>query len=128
MKRLLTEDLKPDFMEYAIRRKKNRPWDMKVNYLTEEILSRMFDFYVRHKLTVRDNARTYWFKSEKRQDECLGYSGYSINERDDVEGMIDNLFHEVWCKAEWCARGKNGWYEDVCKQDIGVAEFNKICG
>lgn len=128
MKRKLTEDLKPDFMEYAIKRKAKYPFDMNITHLTEEILSRTFDFFVRHRLAVHDNAKSYWYKGGKIQDECLGYSGYSINERDNMDTMIDNLFHEVWCKAEWLARGKDSFYVDVCKQCLGVSEFNKICG
>lgn len=123
----LTEDIKPDFMYYAIGRRNRQPLDRNMNYLTDEILSRTFDFFVRHKLTVHDNAQSYWYKGGERQDECFGYSSYSINDRDDMDGIIDNLFHEVWCKAEWIARGKGSWYEDTCKQQIGASEFNKIC-
>lgn len=123
----LSEDMKPDFMKYAVDRKSRQPLDRNMNYLTNEVLSRTFDFFVRHELTVHDNAQSYWYRDGERQDECLGYSGYSINERDDTDGIIDNLFHEVWCKAEWIARSRRDGYIDVCKQIIGVTEFNEIC-
>lgn len=123
----LSEDMKPDFMIYAVERRDKQPLDRNMNYLTNEILSRTFDFFVRHRLTVHDNAQSYWFKGKERQDECLGYSGTSIGERDDINGIIENLLHEVWCKAEWIARSRRDGYEDVCKQSVGVSEYNKIC-
>lgn len=127
MKRQLTEDMKPDFMCYAIERRDKQPLDRHLNYLTEAILSSTFDYFVKHKLTVHDNAKSYWYKGGERQDECLGYSGSDVGFRDDMDGIVNNLFHEVWCKAEWIARGKGSWYEDVCKQAIGASDFMKIC-
>lgn len=119
--------MKPDFMVYAVERRDIQLRNRNMNYLTNKILSLTFDFFVRHRLTVHDNAQSYWFKGNKRQDECLGYSGTSIGERDDTNGIIKNLFHEVWCKAEWIARSRRDGYENICEQTIGVSEYKKIC-
>lgn len=127
MKKILDESMKPAFMRYAIERRNNHPIDMPLTYLTDKIFDRTFDYFVRHKLTIEANAKSYWYKSGEKQIECYGYSGRDINFRDDEDGIINNLFHEVWCKAEWAARGKGKEYEDVCKQYFGVQAYNKIC-
>lgn len=124
----LNENMRTDFLTYSLNRKSklnlnNRP----MNYLTESILDKTFSFMLQHKLTVEENAKSYYFQNGKANILCYGYSGCSINERDDTDGMMFNLFHEIFCKAEWIARSVIGGYSDVVKSTIGTINYNKIC-
>lgn len=113
------------FMEYANTRK-NCNKDYSYNYLNNDIFLKTFYYMLKHKLTVEENAKSYIYKNSKREILCYGYSGSDINCRDDESEMMDNLFHEIWCKAEWIARSQTQNYEDVVKQDIGIANYNYI--
>lgn len=90
-------------------------------YVTDAILEGVFDWFLKRKLTVQENAASWWYRNGKKEMECYGYSGYSINNRDDLDGMMWNMAHEIWCKAEWLARGlKEGWYINSCKEYFGM--------
>jgi hypothetical protein len=116
----ISEHMKHDFLEYSRERKaRNSKLDYNYDYLTENILSNMFDYMVKHKLTVHDNAKSYIIRNGKKDIFCYGYSGYSINERDNIAGMIENLYHETFCKAEWLARGIKSFYIDIVKEYFG---------
>ena len=124
-KLVLVENMRSDFMGYAINRKGK--YNIEYNYLTEKILNNTFSFFLSHKLTVTENATSYWYKNNKKEIECCGYSGIDINFRDDLEGMKDNLFHEVFCKAEWIARSiKETWYSETVKETIGSKNYYAI--
>ena len=121
----LCESMKNDFLEYAIyRRDHNKYYSFK--YLTKEILTKTFEYMLKHKLTVAENSKSWVCKNGKQEILCYGYSGPDINCRDDKEGMIENLFHEIWCKAEWIARSKIQSYTLIVKQDIGTINYNYI--
>lgn len=122
-KLILTENMRSEFLEYAINRKNKNNY----NYLTESILNNTFTFFLDHKLTVEANAKSYWYKNNKREIESFGYSGIDINFRDNIEGMKDNLYHEVFCKAEWIARSiKETWYSETVKETIGSKNYYAI--
>ena len=105
-------------MAYAKERKQN--CNRNLEYLTDQIFSNVYDFFTQHNLTVEANAKSYWNRSGQREMLCDGYSGYSAGTIDDDDTITYNLFHEVWCEAEWLARGKHeGWYESVVKQYFG---------
>lgn len=125
MKRLtLTENDRQGFLTYTKERIKNS--SKEYQYITESLLNNVFTFFLAHRLTVQENAVTFWYNNGKKEMECYGYSGFSINERDNETGMKDNLFHEVFCKTEWLARGlKDGWFLDTCKAYFGRS-FNQI--
>jgi len=120
----LQENQKENFISYAYERM-NRT-DKNYNYVTKSILENTFDFFFSHKLTGEENAKTYWYRNGKKEIECFGYSGSSINERDDIKGITENLFHEIFCKAEWIARSAKGNYADTCKSYFGNVNYNKI--
>ncbi len=126
LKLTLKENQKQDFITYAYNRMNRCSHIKNYNHVTKSILENTFDFFLNHKLTVEANAKSYWYKSGKIEMECYGYSGFSINERDDIEGITDNLYHEIFCKAEWIARSIIGGYVDTCKSYFGNANFNKI--
>jgi hypothetical protein len=119
MKKLtLIDNDREEFLIYSKERIKNSSKDYP--YITDSLLNNVFTFYIDHRLTVQENAVTYWYNNDKKEMECLGYSNYSINERDNEEGMKLNLFHEVFCKTEWLARGlKEEWFLDTCKAYFG---------
>lgn len=116
----LRQTNKEDFMEYAKNRRDKRTDFRNLSYLTDAILSNVYDFFLKNDLTVKANASSYWYRNGKIEMMCYGYSGYSINERDDFEGIVGNLFHEVWCKAEWLARSVlDDWYIDSVRAYFG---------
>lgn len=119
MKKLtLREDNRMEFMDYARMRMINSD----KNYDT--ILNNTFSFFLNHKLTVEENGKSYWTKNGKKEIECYGYSGASINERDNIEGMTYNLFHVLFCQAEWIARSiTESWYSDTVKETIGNKNY-----
>jgi hypothetical protein len=125
----LSETSKSEFMEYAKDRVARQT--LKVyTYLTDSILENMYDWFVDHNLTVEENAKSYYYKNGIKEILCCGYSGYSVNVRDDREGIIGNLFHEVWCEAEWLARSPNGevsGHLEAAKQTYG-REYKKLLG
>ena len=56
----------------------------------------------------------------------FGYSGVDANFRM-IQRHKENLFHEVFCKAEWIARSiRETWYNEVVKQTIGIKNYNQI--
>jgi hypothetical protein len=125
MKKLtLLENDRQEFIDYAKNRinKSIKP----LNYLTNNILHNTFTFFVNHKLTVEANARSYWYKNNKKEIECFGYSGRDINFRDDEEGIRDNLYHEIFCKAEWIARSNIDGYIQTVKGTIGIKNYKSI--
>lgn len=121
----LQENQKQDFLSYS----KNRIGKCSTknyHHLNESILEKTFDFMIKHKLTVEENARSYYFMSNRKEMLCYGYSGISINERDNIEGMIENLYHEAFCKAEWIARSAREGYQNIVKETIGNGNYNLI--
>ena len=120
MKKITIQDhQKNDFLNYAYEWM-NKNGDVKnYKHVTQSILEKTFDFFYKNKLTVEDNAKSYWYNNRKLEMICYGYSGISANERDDIEGMIDNLYHEIFCKAEWVSRGLKEGYSNVCKAYFG---------
>lgn len=125
LKLTLQENQMNTFIEYAYNRIGKNANVKDYNHITKSILENTFDFYLKHKLTVEDNAKSYWYNNGKKEIECYGYSGYSINERDDITGIIENLYHEIFCKAEWIARSIFGGYTETCKAYFGKA-YNQI--
>lgn len=122
----LVAGMKTDFMEYAMDRKvRNEATGRMMNYLTAETLERVFDFFVAHKLTADEKGRTYYTQTRREYLSC-GYSGYS--EGDSVEEMTENLFHDVWCQAEWFARGQVSFYQETTKAFFGSEWYNRILG
>lgn len=123
----LSEDMRNEFIDYSLDRINSCSHVKEYNYLTKNILNKTFTFFLNHKLTVEENAKSYWYMNNQKNMECCGYSGYSINEQDNEEGMIWNLFHEIFCKAEWIARStRDTWYQDVVKQTIGSKNYYTI--
>ena len=121
----LNENMKAAFLKYSNARK-NHDINHSYNYLNNDILLKTFDYMLKHRLTVEENAKTYIYKNNKRDMLCCGYSGSDINCRDDESEMVDNLFHEILCKAEWIARSKIQSYTLIVKQDIGTINYNYI--
>ena len=122
----LTEQEKQDFLDYAKQRINRCSHIKDYNHLTENILSKTFDFMVSHKLTVQENGSSYYIMSNSKEWLSLGYLGYSIGTIDSQEEMQENLFHEVFCKAEWIARSTRENYSDVCKAFIGRKAYQYI--
>lgn len=124
----LSEDMRSDFIDYSFERINKSNFNIKnYNHVTKNILNNTFTFFLEHKLTVEDNAKSYWYKNGQKNIECYGYSGKDINFRDDKDGMIDNLYHEVFCYAEWIARSiTETWYNDVVKETIGNKNYYAI--
>jgi hypothetical protein len=127
MKKLtLQENYKEEFLRYCQERILKCSYMKNYDYLTESILKNTFDFFFTKKLTVEENAKSYWTNNNQKEIECYGYSGYSINDRDDLEGIKDNLFHEIFCKAEWVARSLKEDYKETCKAYYGSKNYNLI--
>jgi len=121
-KLILQNNQKEDFLKYAYNRMNRSSHIKNYDHVTASILEKTFDFFVRHKLTVENNGKIYWYRNGKKQIES---DVYSKRYKDDMEIMIDNLFHEVFCQAEWLARGLRDGYSDVCKTYFGK-DYNKI--
>ena len=96
LKLTLQENQKDEFLEYSYKRMGQHNIK-EYNHVTKSILEKTFDFFCQHKLTVEANAKSYWYQNGKKQLECYGYC-YSINNRDDVDGITENLFHEIFVK------------------------------
>jgi hypothetical protein len=117
LKLTLQDSQKEEFMNYVNDRIKKS--SLNYNYITQSIITNTFNFFVKHRLTVEENARSYWYNQSKKEIECYGYSGYSTNDKDNIEEIKDNLFHEVFCKAEWMSRSIKEGYSDVCQAYFG---------
>jgi hypothetical protein len=125
LKLTLQENQKEEFINYSYDRINGCNHIKDYSHITKSILSNTFDFFLKHRLTVEANAKSYWYNNSKKEIECYGYSGYSINERDNEEGIIQNLYHEIFCKAEWLARGIKDGYSETCKSYFG-RNYNKL--
>jgi len=79
----------------------------------------MFIYFTDHKLTSQEDGSTFYVLNKRREYKSLGYSGKDIGTIINNEQMLDNLFHEIFCEAEWIARSTKDGYEDVCKQIYG---------
>ena len=126
LKLTLQENYRQEFIDYTKNRMQKSSNIKLYSYLTNSILNNTFTFFLEHRLTVEANAKSYWYQSGKKQIESYGYSGHSVNDRDDVEGIKDNLFNEVFCKAEWVARSLTEGYSETCRATIGNENFNNI--
>ena len=120
----LAESMRDGFIYYS--RDRMRSSIKEYNHVTESILNKTFSYFLKNKLTAEANAKTYYYDNGKKEMLSDGYCGYSVNVRDDAEGMIDNLCHHVFCKAEWIARSIKGGYTEVCKARIGAKNYNNI--
>jgi len=120
IKLILQNNQKEDFLKYAYNRIYRSSHIKNYNHVTKSILEKTFEFFVRHKLTI-DNDKVYWCRNGKRQIE-----GEKILV-DNIETATDNLFHEVFCQAEWLARGLRDGYADVCKAYFGIDSIKNIC-
>lgn len=122
----LSETSKNNFIQFSKDRKSE--WTRTFDYLLEDILSNVYDWFSEHNLTVEENARAYYTQNGKKEILCYGYSGYSSDVRDDKDGIIYNLFHETWCQAEWLARSQRGdsdWYIEAVESTFG-RDYKKL--
>lgn len=122
----LQSDKKQEFIDYARSRISRCNHVKSYNHLTNNILNNSFDFFVKNRLTVENNGKSYWYRSNKKEWLSYGYSGHSKGELDDSEAMTNNLYHEIFCQAEWIGRSKKEGYEDICKGYIGYKAYNSI--
>lgn len=120
----LQTDQKQGFLDYT--RERISKSTKNYNHLTTSILTKTYDYFVDHSLTAQENGATYWKHNNKKQIESYGYSGYSKNDIDDFEAMEENLYHEVFCKAEWIARSRIENFADICKGYLGHKAYNSI--
>ena len=123
----LEENMLTEYLEYSHKRIDTCSYVKSYNHVTDKILRNTFKFFFDHKLTAQENGSTFYILSKKRQYKSLGYSGPDSETIDDIDQMIENLFHEVFCESEWLARAKQDGYEDVCKQWFG-RNYDMIIG
>jgi len=92
-------------------------------YITDKILNGVFDWMVKHKLTVNNKGASWYTRNGKRVIESYGYSGGSSGTIDDKEEMLWKLGHEVFCAAEYLARTvREG--KDLARQYFGNDFYN----
>lgn len=103
---VLDESMRQSVMDEASRRiNESHLRDHHVyNYITNEILNGVFDWSLKRRMTAQENGATWYYVNGKKEMMCCGYSGISSGERDDEEGMLSSLAHEIFCKAEYLAR------------------------
>jgi hypothetical protein len=124
----LENNMKTDFLEYS-RERKNSDSGTKIpydNYLTDTILSKVFDYMLDHQLQC--NEKSYcWLDNKKDKDwASLGYVDYRMSDYDE---FVEALFHHMWCKAEWLGRSRvsiDVEYKDVCIQVYGRKFYNSL--
>jgi hypothetical protein len=125
LKLTLDETYREAFIQYSLNRIARS--GKEYHYLTRNILTNTFTFFINHKLTVEEDAKSYWYINGKKEIESYGYSGYSSNERDDIQEMTENLYHHIFCKAEWIARSlTQTWYIETVRQTIGTSCYRLI--
>ena len=126
MKKLtLTEEYREEFMNYS-KDRMTRCSHKNYNHLTSEILNNTFSFLVKSKLTATNKGAIYWYKNNKKMFEAYGYNDKNII--DTKEQMQENLFHEVFCMAEWLARSLIESYAYTSQNMIGSKNYELITG
>lgn len=127
MKKLtLTEDYREEFVNYSKNRITRCSHIKNYNHLTNKILNNTFTFLVKSKLTVTNKGIIYWYKNNEKIFEAYGYSDKNII--DTKEQIQENLYHEVFCMAEWLARSLTEGYAYTCKNIIGNKNYELITG
>jgi hypothetical protein len=122
----ITEEDRQLFIGYAQERITKSSLEKNYNHLTDKVLNKTFTFFVDHKLTATNKSLTYWFQNSKKTMECYGYSGSSAGTIDNEEDMKNNLYHEIFCYAEWIGRSIKENYSEVCKDTIGNKNYKLI--
>lgn len=126
MKKLtLTEEYREEFINYS-KNRKTRCSHKSYNHLTNEILNNTFSFLVKSKLTATNKGEVYWYKNSKKMFEAYSYKDKNII--DTKEQMQENLFHEVFCMAEWLARSLIEGYAYTSQNLIGSKNYELITG
>lgn len=116
----LNESMWNEFVDYFHERKnRNKSLENNYDYMTEEKVKLIFDQMIKKKLKINEVGKvtdTDGFISEFCEPEVL-----SQNE------LVEWLFHEVYCKAEWACRGiKEGWFEKTVEQHFSKGIVNKL--
>lgn len=89
------------------------------NYMTIPRLRIMFDYCVKHGLKCEGNRlRVSW-----KNNEFVSSLAEPLGHKAKREDFIWDLFHEVWCKAEWAIRC--GRSEMELGYSSVVSEFGK---
>ena len=96
-----------DFLSYANDRinKSSKPYP----YLNNDRLTLVFEWFCNKNLKCSGSKYNITANGEH-------FSNYINSEIQDKELMIDNLFHEVFCQAEWACRGLNDFYKSTVEQ------------
>lgn len=126
IKRTITEDHREDFLRESRSRIIRCSNVKNYNHLTNEILNNTFTFFVEHKLATNNKSIVWWVQNGKKVIECYGYTGHSAGMTDDEEDMKGNLYHEIFCYAEWIGRSIIENYSNACKDTLGSKHYNLI--
>ena len=118
----LSETSFEQFVAWCKENKKH--WDTETRYITIPKLRIIYDYCREHNLKCEGNRCTITWKNNE------WISAFTYPEKNVTkEDYIWNLFHEVWCKAEWIIRcsktDKELGYESV-KAEVGIKTIKKI--
>ena len=116
----LSETTFQEFIDYCKREKKN--WYV---YMTIPKLKIIYDYCVKHNLkTEGQRMRTTW-----KGNEFISSFSSPIELKLTRDDYADNLFHEVWCKAEWairCSRSETELGYSSVRDVFGMATIKAL--
>lgn len=112
----LSETTFNEFINYCEEEKKH--WHTERQYVTVPKLKMIYDYYVKHDMECKGNRLTITIDGKWN-------SSFSspLEYKPTREDYASNLFHEVWCKAEWacrCSRSETELGYDAVKGEFGL--------
>ena len=115
----LSETTFQEFVNWCKDNKKH--WSTERQYVTIPKLKIMYDYYVKHGMECKGRKCHVTVKNG------TGYDSYftePLEYEPTREDFVWNMFHDVWCKAEWvirCSRHETELGYEAVKADFGMA-------
>lgn len=97
-------------------------------YVSDAVLYTVYDFCIRHHLRCEGRSLTVRWDLDNEPISHLS-AGYWLDHQPTREELSEELFHEVWCKAEWasrCSRDKMELGYESVKAEFGSTTQKKI--
>jgi len=117
-KLVLDKSMVEEYFRYSNKRiNKNsdfKNYNMKNTYIS--FLSRVF---IKNKLTVEKNGISYYYLNGEKQEICV----HSNIGNENYEEMLEQLYHELFCKIERITRLLKSDDKDSIKYDIGLKDY-----
>ena len=117
MKTYLTANMKNEFIDYSNAYINSNISEKTYPYLNNRRLDKVFDVWVERGLYCTEKGTI----AERNMKSGDFWSKYSVPETLEIDEIIDELFHHVFCQAEWACR----CMDDIRFVGSAEAEYTK---